>query len=69
MRVREKKGREPHARCGLGLTLVALCQRSDSVENSTPTISWGVGGTVASESALRSTGTLLPWVRAPPPAP
>ncbi|GFO47741.1 hypothetical protein PoB_007424600 [Plakobranchus ocellatus] len=30
---------------------------------------WGVGGTVASESALRSAGTLLSRVRAPPPAP
>ncbi|GFO49796.1 hypothetical protein PoB_007630100 [Plakobranchus ocellatus] len=29
----------------------------------------GVGGTVASESALRSAGTLLSRVRAPPPAP
>ncbi|GFN77525.1 Zinc finger protein 233 [Plakobranchus ocellatus] len=29
---------------------------------------WGVGGTVASESALRSAGTLLLGVRAPPPA-
>ncbi|GFO07242.1 hypothetical protein PoB_003374700 [Plakobranchus ocellatus] len=28
----------------------------------------GVGGTVASESALRSAGTLLSRVRAPPPA-
>ncbi|GFO18614.1 hypothetical protein PoB_004511900 [Plakobranchus ocellatus] len=31
--------------------------------------SWDVGGTVASESALRSTGTLLSRVRAQPPAP
>ncbi|GFO18102.1 hypothetical protein PoB_004460700 [Plakobranchus ocellatus] len=29
----------------------------------------GVDGTVASESALRSAGNLLSWVRAPPPAP
>ncbi|GFO44625.1 hypothetical protein PoB_007113000 [Plakobranchus ocellatus] len=29
----------------------------------------GVGGTVASESALRSAGTLLSRIRAPPPAP
>ncbi|GFO20027.1 hypothetical protein PoB_004653200 [Plakobranchus ocellatus] len=29
----------------------------------------GVDGTVASESALRSAGTLLSWVRAPPSAP
>ncbi|GFN91509.1 hypothetical protein PoB_001801500 [Plakobranchus ocellatus] len=29
----------------------------------------GVGGTVASESALRSAGTLLSRVRSPPPAP
>ncbi|GFO32115.1 hypothetical protein PoB_005862000 [Plakobranchus ocellatus] len=29
---------------------------------------WGVGGTVASESALRSAGTLLSRVRAPLPA-
>ncbi|GFO42410.1 hypothetical protein PoB_006891500 [Plakobranchus ocellatus] len=29
----------------------------------------GVSGTVASESALRSAGTLLSRVRAPPPAP
>ncbi|GFO28061.1 hypothetical protein PoB_005456600 [Plakobranchus ocellatus] len=29
----------------------------------------GVGGTVARESALRSAGTLLSQVRAPPPAP
>ncbi|GFN97223.1 hypothetical protein PoB_002372900 [Plakobranchus ocellatus] len=29
----------------------------------------GVGGTVADESALRSAGTLLSRVRAPPPAP
>ncbi|GFO22663.1 hypothetical protein PoB_004916800 [Plakobranchus ocellatus] len=29
----------------------------------------GVGGTVASESALRSAGTILSRVRAPPPAP
>ncbi|GFN76337.1 hypothetical protein PoB_000284300 [Plakobranchus ocellatus] len=29
----------------------------------------GVGGTVASESALRSAGTLLSRVRAPPPTP
>ncbi|GFN97836.1 hypothetical protein PoB_002434200 [Plakobranchus ocellatus] len=28
-----------------------------------------IGGTVASESALRSAGTLLSWVRASPPAP
>ncbi|GFN99468.1 hypothetical protein PoB_002597400 [Plakobranchus ocellatus] len=27
----------------------------------------GVGGTVASESALRSAGTFLSWTRAPPP--
>ncbi|GFN77344.1 hypothetical protein PoB_000385000 [Plakobranchus ocellatus] len=32
-------------------------------------IGGGVGGTVASESALRSAGTLLSRVRAPPPAP
>ncbi|GFN90778.1 hypothetical protein PoB_001728400 [Plakobranchus ocellatus] len=31
--------------------------------------SWGVGGTVASESALRSAGILLSRVRAPPTAP
>ncbi|GFO12680.1 hypothetical protein PoB_003918500 [Plakobranchus ocellatus] len=30
---------------------------------------WGIGGTVVSESALRSAGTLLSRVRAPPPAP
>ncbi|GFN84698.1 hypothetical protein PoB_001120400 [Plakobranchus ocellatus] len=30
---------------------------------------WGVGSTVASESALRSAGTLLSRVRALPPAP
>ncbi|GFO22186.1 hypothetical protein PoB_004869100 [Plakobranchus ocellatus] len=30
---------------------------------------WGVGGTVASESALRHTGAILSRVRAPPPAP
>ncbi|GFN80950.1 hypothetical protein PoB_000745600 [Plakobranchus ocellatus] len=30
---------------------------------------WGVGGTVASESALRSAGTLLSRVRVLPPAP
>ncbi|GFO20263.1 hypothetical protein PoB_004676800 [Plakobranchus ocellatus] len=30
---------------------------------------WGVGGTVASESALRSAGTLLSRFRVPPPAP
>ncbi|GFO19647.1 Williams-Beuren syndrome chromosomal region 27 protein [Plakobranchus ocellatus] len=30
---------------------------------------WGVDGTVASESALRSAGNLLSQVRAPPPAP
>ncbi|GFO40051.1 hypothetical protein PoB_006655600 [Plakobranchus ocellatus] len=30
---------------------------------------WGVDGTVASESALRSAQTLLSRVRAPPPAP
>ncbi|GFN96327.1 hypothetical protein PoB_002283300 [Plakobranchus ocellatus] len=30
---------------------------------------WGVGGTVANESALRSAVTLLSWVRTPPPAP
>ncbi|GFN89764.1 hypothetical protein PoB_001627000 [Plakobranchus ocellatus] len=29
----------------------------------------GLGGTVASESALRSAGTFLSRVRAPPPAP
>ncbi|GFO36313.1 hypothetical protein PoB_006281800, partial [Plakobranchus ocellatus] len=29
----------------------------------------GVGGTVVSESALRSAGTLLSRVRVPPPAP
>ncbi|GFN99367.1 hypothetical protein PoB_002587300 [Plakobranchus ocellatus] len=29
----------------------------------------GVGGSVAIESALRSAGTHLSWVRAPPPAP
>ncbi|GFN85795.1 hypothetical protein PoB_001230100 [Plakobranchus ocellatus] len=29
----------------------------------------GVGGTVANESTLRSAGTLLSRVRAPPPAP
>ncbi|GFO49101.1 hypothetical protein PoB_007560600 [Plakobranchus ocellatus] len=34
-----------------------------------PIIVGGVGGTVASESTLRSAGTLLSWVRAPPPAP
>ncbi|GFN88783.1 hypothetical protein PoB_001528900 [Plakobranchus ocellatus] len=33
-----------------------------------PLNQWGVGGTVASESALRSAGTLLSRVRAPPPA-
>ncbi|GFO45536.1 hypothetical protein PoB_007204100 [Plakobranchus ocellatus] len=31
--------------------------------------SWGVGGTVSSESALRSAVILLLRVRAPPPAP
>ncbi|GFO15894.1 hypothetical protein PoB_004239900 [Plakobranchus ocellatus] len=30
---------------------------------------WGVGGTVAYESALRSAGTLLSRIRAPPSAP
>ncbi|GFN86275.1 hypothetical protein PoB_001278100 [Plakobranchus ocellatus] len=30
---------------------------------------WGVGGTVVSESVLRSSGTLLSRVRTPPPAP
>ncbi|GFO39692.1 hypothetical protein PoB_006619700 [Plakobranchus ocellatus] len=30
---------------------------------------WGIGGTVASESALRSAGTFLSRVRAQPPAP
>ncbi|GFO40750.1 hypothetical protein PoB_006725500 [Plakobranchus ocellatus] len=30
--------------------------------------SWGVGGTVASEFALRSAGPILSWVRAPPSA-
>ncbi|GFO26673.1 hypothetical protein PoB_005317800 [Plakobranchus ocellatus] len=34
-----------------------------------PSFSRGVGGTVASEPALRSAGTLLSRVRAPPPAP
>ncbi|GFO34289.1 hypothetical protein PoB_006079400 [Plakobranchus ocellatus] len=29
---------------------------------------WDLGNTVASESTLRSTGTLLSWVRVPPPA-
>ncbi|GFN83696.1 prolyl 4-hydroxylase subunit alpha-1-like protein [Plakobranchus ocellatus] len=33
------------------------------------TVLLGVGGTVASESTLRSAGTLLSRVRAPPPAP
>ncbi|GFO49839.1 hypothetical protein PoB_007634400 [Plakobranchus ocellatus] len=35
----------------------------------THTFCGGVGGTVASESALRSAGTILSRVRAPPPAP
>ncbi|GFO22083.1 hypothetical protein PoB_004858800 [Plakobranchus ocellatus] len=30
---------------------------------------WGVSGTVANESALRSVGSILSQVRAPPPAP
>ncbi|GFN75220.1 hypothetical protein PoB_000172600 [Plakobranchus ocellatus] len=30
---------------------------------------WGVGGTVASKSTLRSAGILLSRVQAPPPAP
>ncbi|GFN98791.1 hypothetical protein PoB_002529700 [Plakobranchus ocellatus] len=33
------------------------------------TTSAGIGGSVASESALRSAGTLLSRARAPPPAP
>ncbi|GFN74848.1 hypothetical protein PoB_000135400 [Plakobranchus ocellatus] len=32
-------------------------------------VPWGDGGTVNSESALRSSGTLMLQVRAPPPAP
>ncbi|GFN99483.1 hypothetical protein PoB_002598900 [Plakobranchus ocellatus] len=31
-------------------------------------VSWDIGSIVASESALKSAGTLLSWVRAPPPA-
>ncbi|GFO00121.1 hypothetical protein PoB_002662600 [Plakobranchus ocellatus] len=34
-----------------------------------PRVLWGVDGTVASESALRSAGTLLSRVRAPPSVP
>ncbi|GFO18098.1 hypothetical protein PoB_004460300 [Plakobranchus ocellatus] len=46
--------------------IIITCESSLDVA---PLLPWGVGGTVDSESALRSAGTLLSRVRAPPPAP
>ncbi|GFO17225.1 hypothetical protein PoB_004373000 [Plakobranchus ocellatus] len=58
----------------IGTTLYVLCRNQSSYKNIVALILrtlkfGGVGGTVASESALRSAGTFLPRIRAPPPAP
>ncbi|GFO43647.1 hypothetical protein PoB_007015200 [Plakobranchus ocellatus] len=64
----------PHHVCHCGHGNLVLPPK-DTAQNislhqcSLPFLERGVGGTVASESALRSAGTLLSRVRAPPPAP
>ncbi|GFN81515.1 hypothetical protein PoB_000802100 [Plakobranchus ocellatus] len=50
-----------------GFVRPALGNRTRRHEGEIP--SGSIGGIVASESALSSAGTLLSWVRAPPPAP
>ncbi|GFO38112.1 hypothetical protein PoB_006461700 [Plakobranchus ocellatus] len=45
------------------------CSGLNSVDSTILLPNGGVGGTVASESALRSAGTILSRVRTPPPAP
>ncbi|GFO33459.1 endonuclease-reverse transcriptase [Plakobranchus ocellatus] len=50
-------------------SLDMVCSKSFSSWDAYPNLREGVGGTVVSESALRSAGTLLSRVRAPLPAP
>ncbi|GFN98401.1 hypothetical protein PoB_002490700 [Plakobranchus ocellatus] len=50
-------------------SMVRSLSLQNKLEKKPGEASWGVDSTVASESALRSAGTLLSRVRAPPPAP
>ncbi|GFO00623.1 hypothetical protein PoB_002712800 [Plakobranchus ocellatus] len=55
---------------GAGLGWASHCVTHHCFKPGNNTITHtGVGGSVAGESALRSAGTLLSRVRAPPPAP
>ncbi|GFO01757.1 low-density lipoprotein receptor-related protein [Plakobranchus ocellatus] len=45
------------------------CQDGEDEEDCEDALPGGIDGIVASESALRSAGSLLSWVRAPPPVP